>query len=326
VSHQIAIAGTGIVVADALRVADTHWSRMRGLLGTGSLEPGAGLWIVPCQQVHMFGMRYPIDVVFLDAAGRVLATTPALRPWRVSPRVAAARSVLELPAGTVERLGVRPGMDVAITGPTAARAGVRWERVGSILVNVLLAVLWILFATRNVANAERTGRWLVTMPLVAEELVLVGLFLTRRQTVALSSRPQDWLVGAVGTFGTLFLRPSDQSPVTAAISAPVQAIAFFLMLLGAASLGRSFGIVAANRGVQVRGLYRIVRHPIYAAHMLGDVGYLLAHPTAFNVACVLAVVLAQVVRARAEERLLSTDPGYVAYAEQVRWRFVPYLY
>src|SRR5262249_17348021 len=155
----------GIIVADALRVADTHWSRMRGLLGTGSLEPGAGLWIVPCQQVHMFGMRYAIDVVFLDAAGRVLATVPTLRPWPVSPGVRAARGVLGLPAGPVGRLGVRPGMDVAITGPTAAPAGVRWERVGSILVNLLLAVLWILFATRNVANAERTGRWLVTMPL-----------------------------------------------------------------------------------------------------------------------------------------------------------------
>ena len=99
---------------DALRIADTHWTRLRGLLGTSSLTAGAGLWIRPCRQVHMFGMRYAIDVVFLDDADRVVGLTEDLRPWRVSPLVKAARSVIELPAGTIAHTGLETGQQVTI--------------------------------------------------------------------------------------------------------------------------------------------------------------------------------------------------------------------
>lgn len=76
---------------------------MRGLLGTRSLEPGHGLWIRPCRQVHMVGMRYAIDLIFLDENRSTVRTIVALPPNRFSPKVAEATSVLELPVGTVER-------------------------------------------------------------------------------------------------------------------------------------------------------------------------------------------------------------------------------
>ena len=63
-------------------------------------SPARASWIKPSNQVHMFGMRYAIDVVFLDDAGRVLRVVHALQPNRISPRVKGATSVLELPAGT----------------------------------------------------------------------------------------------------------------------------------------------------------------------------------------------------------------------------------
>src|SRR5262249_50075920 len=86
----------GRTVADRPRACHTHWTRLRGLLGTKRLEPGEGLWIKPSNQIHMFGMRYAIDVVFLDDGGRVLRLVHGLSPNRVSPRVAGATSVLEL--------------------------------------------------------------------------------------------------------------------------------------------------------------------------------------------------------------------------------------
>ena len=112
--HRATVGGR--LLADRLRPAHTHWTRLRGLLGTRQLEPDEGLWIWPSNQVHMFGMRYAIDVVFLDDAGRVLRAVHGLRPNRVSPRVRGATSVLELPAGTLTRVGLAEGARVEIDG------------------------------------------------------------------------------------------------------------------------------------------------------------------------------------------------------------------
>jgi uncharacterized membrane protein (UPF0127 family) len=107
-------AARGTVLADRLRTADTHWSRLRGLIGTPSLPAGEGLWIRPCRQVHMFWMRYPIDVLFLDETHRVVGVVEALAPGSISPKIAAAASVIELPAGTVSRAGVGTGAQIEI--------------------------------------------------------------------------------------------------------------------------------------------------------------------------------------------------------------------
>jgi len=89
------------LLASKVLKADTALSRMRGLLGRGRLEPGEALWIAPCAMIHTFFMRFSLDVVFLDAELRVLRVIERLRPWRVSPWVPWARSVLELEAGAL---------------------------------------------------------------------------------------------------------------------------------------------------------------------------------------------------------------------------------
>src|SRR5262245_57294244 len=109
----------GAVLVERLRVADTHWTRLRGLLGTADLPAGDGLWIRPCRQVHMFGMRYAIDVIFLDGAQHVVELVADLRPWRVSPLVRAATSVIEVPAHTIARTGLRTAQRSTIA-PAAA--------------------------------------------------------------------------------------------------------------------------------------------------------------------------------------------------------------
>ena len=109
-------ASTGAVVADRLRVADTHWTRLRGLIGSRELAAGEGLWIRPCRQVHMFWMRYPIDVLFLDSEGRVIALHHRLPPNRFSRLVPRAEGVLELPASTLESTGTNLGDTVCFVG------------------------------------------------------------------------------------------------------------------------------------------------------------------------------------------------------------------
>ncbi len=91
-------------------------------------------------------------------------------------------------------------------------------------------------------------------------------------------------------------------------------------------LGRSFGVVPAFRGVQTGGPYAWVRHPVYAAYLLGNLGYLLESPTAWNLGVIALQTLGQVVRMDHEERVLSEDHAYVEYRQRVRWRLVPGLY
>jgi uncharacterized membrane protein (UPF0127 family) len=101
-------AGTGAVVAARVERADDARSRSKGLLGRDSLDAGAGLWIVPCPMIHTFFMRFPIDVLFLDRTLTVRRVLEDLKPWRLSPWVLSAHSVLELKGGVL-RGSVKPG-------------------------------------------------------------------------------------------------------------------------------------------------------------------------------------------------------------------------
>lgn len=94
-----------LFLATELSLAHTHWSRLRGLLGTSAddFRNGSGLWIRPCRGVHTLAMRFPIDVVYLDRAGTVVHVEHNLQPWRFSPVRMQAASVLELPSHTVAR-------------------------------------------------------------------------------------------------------------------------------------------------------------------------------------------------------------------------------
>jgi uncharacterized protein len=100
----------GTVVADHVEVADTLWSRFMGLMFRRELRPGHGLAIRPCNSIHMFFMRFALDVVFVDADGRVVRVLDSIRPWRASSLVRGAKAAIELPAGTAARSVLVPGM------------------------------------------------------------------------------------------------------------------------------------------------------------------------------------------------------------------------
>jgi len=104
-------------LATALAVADTHWTRLRGLLGLGSndFRNGSGLWIVPCHGVHTLGMGFPIDVLYLDRGLKVVDLRPEVRPWRFTPVLRHATSVLELPCGTAAETNTAVGDTIEIT-------------------------------------------------------------------------------------------------------------------------------------------------------------------------------------------------------------------
>lgn len=107
----------GRVLATRVCVADRWWQRLRGLLGTSSLPPGEGMLLHPCPSVHTFGMRYPLDVAFLDRSGTVLAVYPALAPNRLTRIHRGATFALELAAGSLG--DTRPDDSLAWDGGSA---------------------------------------------------------------------------------------------------------------------------------------------------------------------------------------------------------------
>ena len=98
----------GTVVCERCAIAQSVLSRSKGLLGRRGLPPGEGLLLRPASSIHMFFMRFPIDVVFLDRNLVVRKIVPRLKPWRLAFGLG-SKAVLELPAGECERRGIHPG-------------------------------------------------------------------------------------------------------------------------------------------------------------------------------------------------------------------------
>ena len=95
-------------IGDRIQVADRGKLRRKGLLGRTGLAPGEGLWIVPCESIHMFGMKFALDVIFLDRNRRVVKLRRNLKPGRLSGSLR-AHSVLELPVGVIDSTHTQPG-------------------------------------------------------------------------------------------------------------------------------------------------------------------------------------------------------------------------
>jgi len=104
------------------RIANRPWSRMRGLIGSLPLSPGQGLWITPCNGIHMMFMSFPIDVVYLGSDLRVVGLDEDMRPWRLGRFVRGAQSVIELPAGTIASSGTAIGDQIALERRTGDSA------------------------------------------------------------------------------------------------------------------------------------------------------------------------------------------------------------
>ncbi len=188
-----------------------------------------------------------------------------------------------------------------------------------------VALLWFLFAVANFDNWRTTHRP-VGLGATALELLVATLFVARRSPWVVSRSPLAWGAAAIGTFGMLAGRPA-YHPLGGLelLYGGLQLVGALVAVAAVISLGRSFGIVAANRGIRTRGLYRIVRHPLYAAYILTEIGYLFENPSLRN-GCLFAIVTVfQAVRIVEEERTLAEDPAYREYCLRVRSRVVPYV-
>jgi uncharacterized protein len=106
---RVVNTGRNCELGTRVGLADAWLLRLRGMLGRPEPKPGEGLFLSPCQSVHMYGMRYPLDVAFLDISGVIVAAYRSLQPGSRSKWHRDAAHALELPAGTLESSGTTAG-------------------------------------------------------------------------------------------------------------------------------------------------------------------------------------------------------------------------
>ncbi len=140
----------------------------------------------------------------------------------------------------------------------------------------------------------------------------------------MSRRVGDWALAFAGTFGGVLLQPGGvHSRWGLDAGLVLQLAGLAISVASLLALGRSFGSVAADRGIVARGPYAVVRHPLYAGYLLILVGYVLQSFSLWNAVVVLFVIGCDVGRSLVEERLLAASVEYQVYRGQVRWRLLP---
>jgi protein-S-isoprenylcysteine O-methyltransferase Ste14 len=223
-------------------------------------------------------------------------------------------------------LPVRDPPRRAPSRPDQSRRGRPLDAIIRILVNLLGAAGAALFARASLQYYLDTHR-LIGAAFLVEQAWFVVAFLIRRQPQAVSRRPGSWLLAAAGTFGGVLLRPAGAHPQWGVDTGlGLQVLGLVIAMVSLLALGRSFGFVAADRGLVVRGPYAVVRHPLYAAYLLIQSGYVLQSISLRNVAVLVLVTGCNIGRALAEERVLAASPGCQAYQSRVRRRLVPGLW
>lgn len=196
----------------------------------------------------------------------------------------------------------------------------RWSETWS---RIMLCALFCTLAWRLLGDFLETNRATDLLLLVGEALVVV-LICLRRPASVVDRRPLARLVTVVSMTFPLLSKPAHVAPIIPeTVAALLVGVGLLVVVGGKISLGYSFGLLPANRGVMQRGLYRIVRHPIYLGYLLTHIPFLAAHPSGWNAAVLLAGDAALIVRALYEEETLGRDPQYVRYCESVKWRLVP---
>ena len=197
------------------------------------------------------------------------------------------------------------------------------RRILDAVERVVVLTLFVLLLYRFLQSAQQT--WPTVVYLVGEGLVVLMLLL-RRSTDQISVAPRDWLLAFTGTFASMLIYPGRRLDALGPLGPLLLLSGIAISVSAKLSLNRSFGIVAANRGVKTGGPYAYVRHPMYLGYFLSQAAILIINFSAWNILVLSIWATSQVLRIHAEERVLSRDSRWQVYAASVRYRFLPGLW
>ena len=198
--------------------------------------------------------------------------------------------------------------------------------LADLLARATIIVLFSMMCVRFATDFLDTGR-ITGLFLLLSEAIVVVLTLVRRSPRTVDRSVKARILTVVSVIGPPLLAPAAvaaflSETVTVALSCAGLAI----VIAGKMTLGRSFALLPANRGVVSTGLYRLVRHPIYMGYLVSHLAFLAASPSAWNIAALVVADGALLARAVCEEQTLAKDPAYRDYQARVRWRVVPGIF
>jgi protein-S-isoprenylcysteine O-methyltransferase Ste14 len=193
---------------------------------------------------------------------------------------------------------------------------------GELAAKIFILTLFSAMATSIAQDFARTGH-ATGLLLVVSEALVVALTLVRRTAFVVDRSWRARMLTMFATFGPPLVRPSSDAVAPEALTLFISGIGLIIVVMGKLSLGRSFGLTPANRGIVCTGLYRVVRHPIYLGYLITHAGFVVANPAEWNLTVLAAADVALLLRAICEERTLALDDQYRAYMGRVRWRIIP---
>lgn len=222
-------------------------------------------------------------------------------------------------------------MSTALARLEVQRARLAWPRpairheLGELASKIVIVTLFSSMAMRLATDTARTGH-VTGLLLLASEALVVALTLVRRPSAIVDRSWLARLLTAFSTFGPPLVRPVAQAGTPENFTIVITAVGLMVVVLGKLSLGRSFGLTPANRGIVRTGLYRFVRHPIYLGYLITHVGFVIANPSEWNLVLLGIADMALLLRACREEQTLAGDPAYREYMQRVRWRVLPRVF
>jgi protein-S-isoprenylcysteine O-methyltransferase Ste14 len=192
-----------------------------------------------------------------------------------------------------------------------------------VVVNTVAAVSLSFFVVITVHAYIATGG-IAYLLIACNESLYAGLFFLREHAVDHSKKSGDWFVAFVATFLGTLLRPA--TSVALALGTCTIVVGVMVSIISTLTLNRSISIIPALRSIKTRGLYSIVRHPLYAGELLSMGGYVLVNASILNSIVFVGTVIFMLVRIVREEDFLARSAQYRSYLRIVRYKLVPFIY
>jgi protein-S-isoprenylcysteine O-methyltransferase Ste14 len=197
---------------------------------------------------------------------------------------------------------------------------------GELVSKTVIVTLFSMMTVRLAADFRATGH-ATGLLLLASEALVVALTVFRRPAGIVDRSARARVLTALSMLGPPLVQPASFAAIAPeTLTVLFSGVGLIVSLVGKASLGRSFGLTPANRGVVCSGFYRFVRHPIYLGYLITHTGFLLANPLGWNLFVLGIGDTALVLRAIREETTLGQDPDYRDYMQRVPWRLVPRVF
>jgi protein-S-isoprenylcysteine O-methyltransferase Ste14 len=202
----------------------------------------------------------------------------------------------------------------------------RQQRAADLFARAVCGLLFVLLSLNLLREFMKT-RHLTGLLLLVSEVLVVVFVVFRRPAQQIDRSLAARVITTISILGPPLLRAGSETPLLPdLITGAVSSAGLVLVIAAKLTLGRSFGLVPANRGVVANGPYTFVRHPVYSGYVISHLAFLAAHPTVTNIGLIVAADSALIFRALLEERTLSGDERYQSYCARVGWHLMPGIF